>query len=272
MPTVKVGDINMYYEIHGKGEPLVLIHGLGVDCNGWMLQTPTLSQKYRVVILDNRGVGRTDAPDSVYSIAMMADDTAALIDTLGIYKSHILGFSMGGYIAQELALKYPQRVESLILAATAAKESPKCRQIIYVWLRIVKEDVSLETRFRELFLWCFTDKFFENDEQVTALVNMCLSKRHQQPPRGFAGQVAACLEASTLNRIGQIAVPTLVLVGKEDLLSPVKLSEELSAGIPNAELTVLEAGGHGFCWEIPERFNQAVLDFLDKVGKGDKIK
>ena len=114
MPTVRVGDINMYYEIHGKGEPLLLIMGLGSDLTSWIFQIPEFSKKYRVIAFDNRGVGRSDAPDVPYSTAMMADDTTGLLDALGIERAHILGLSMGGFIAQELALKYPQRVKSLI--------------------------------------------------------------------------------------------------------------------------------------------------------------
>jgi pimeloyl-ACP methyl ester carboxylesterase len=99
MPTVKVGDINMYYEIHGQGEPLLLIMGLGSDLTGWMFQTPEFSKRYAVIAFDNRGVGRTDAPDMPYSVRMMADDAIGLMDVLGIDKAHILGLSMGGFIA-----------------------------------------------------------------------------------------------------------------------------------------------------------------------------
>ena len=120
MPQIKVGDINMYYEVHGEGIPLVLIHGLGADTNAWMFQMPELATKYKVVIFDNRGVGQTDTPDIPYSAQMMADDTADLMDALNIAEAHILGYSLGGFIAQELAIKYPQKVRSLILATSSA--------------------------------------------------------------------------------------------------------------------------------------------------------
>lgn len=99
MPKVNVGDINMYYEVHGEGEPLLLITGLGRDLTIWILQTREFSKKYQLMVFDNRGVGRTDAPDVPYSIEMMADDTAGLLDVLGIERAHILGLSMGGFIA-----------------------------------------------------------------------------------------------------------------------------------------------------------------------------
>jgi len=266
MPTVNL-DIDMYYEIHGEGEPLVLINGLGLDISSWMPQVPSLSQKFRVVLFDNRGVGRTDAPRPIYAISEMADDTEALLNALDIDKAHIMGLSMGGLIAQEFALKYPRRLKSLILATTAARLSPHAGQVIQLWQNMVQEDVKPETCLREMFLWVFTDKFFENDEQVKSFLNVFLNHPHPQPAHGFSGQAAACLKHDSLDRLGRITVPTLVIAGREDIFIPVKLSEELAAGIPNAELVVLEGGGHGFCTEIPEKFNRAVLDFLSRVEK-----
>lgn len=270
MPTVKVGEINMYYEVHGEGKPLVLIAGLGADVTAWMFQTPEFSQKYRVIVFDNRGVGRTDAPDTPYSIEMMADDTAGLLETLGIEKAHILGVSLGGFIAQELALKYPQRVKSLILATTCAYLPFFTRHIVDTWNRMRQEGVNLETIIRESLPWVFTDKFFENPEQVQMAIDVMLANPYPQPAYAYARQAGheRAAEFDTRNRLGQITAPTLVLVGKEDILCPVKLSEELAAGIPNAELVVLEGGGHLFLIEISDKFNQAVLDFLAKVEKG----
>lgn len=269
MPTVKVGDINMYYEVHGEGEPLLLIMGLGVDVTGWeFFQIPEFSKRYRVIAFDNRGVGRTDAPDAPYSIQMMADDTGRLLDALGVEKAHVLGLSMGGMIAQELALKYPQRVTSLILATTAARQSGLSAHICDTWRRMMEEGVSQETQLRNTLSWGFTDSFFENAEQVQVVIDTMLANPNPQPAYAFVRQVVACVEHDTRERIGQITAPTLVLVGKEDILLPVKLSEELAAGIPDAELVVLEGAGHGFPIEIADKFNQAVLEFLAKVEKG----
>ena len=265
MPTVKVNDINIYYEIHGEGEPLVLILGLSVDLTSWMLQTPEFSKKYRVIAFDNRGVGRTDAPDMPYSTKMMADDTAGLLDTLGIERAHVLGHSMGGFIAQELALTYPQRVKSLILASSGTRETSLGRNLIDTWVRMAQEGVSLETRLREQLLWVFTDASFENQDMVQMVITMMLANPYPQPAHGLARQTGADLEHDTGERIGKITAPTLVLVGKEDILTPVKMSEELAAGIPNAELVILEGGGHMSQSEVADKFNQAVLDFLEKL-------
>ncbi len=268
MPKVKVGDINIYYEVNGEGEPLLLIAALSSDVTSWRFQTPEFSKKYRVIVFDNRGVGRTDSPDTPYSIEMMADDAVGLLDALDIEKVNVLGISMGGFIAQELALKYPRRVKSLILATTAANAPFLAKHLWDTWVRLVQEGVSWEIAWRNVMPWVYTDKFFENPEQVQMVINRILTYPYQQPAHAFARQATACAEHDTRDRISQITAPTLVLVGREDIYLPVKLSEELAAGIPNAELVVLEGGGHGFSGEIPEKFNQAVLDFLAKVEKG----
>ena len=118
MPIVKVGDINMYYEVRGQGKPLVLIMGLGLSCASWYPVIPGLSQKYQVVIFDNRGAGKSDKPDIPYTMEMMTDDLAGLLNEIGISASHIFGVSMGGMVAQHFFLKYPKRVTGLILGCT----------------------------------------------------------------------------------------------------------------------------------------------------------
>lgn len=265
MPRTRIGNIEMYYEVHGSGEPLVLIHGLSMASDTWFNQVPILSQKYQVIVFDNRGVGQTDAPDEDYSTEMMADDIATLLQFLNVDNAHILGFSMGGMIAQVVALKYPELVKSLILNATAAQLPAKAKYIVQHWLRMLNENVSLETRVREGLLWVYTDNFFENDEAVTAAVDLAGNQPHPLSKHGFAGQVAALMKYDMRSQISQISAPTLVLVGGDEILIPLECSEELTDKIPKSELVVLERGGHN-CWmEFPELFNQAVMQFLDRV-------
>lgn len=264
MSTVRVGDIRIYYEIHGKGEPLFLIMGLGSDMAGWMFQIMDFSQKYKVIVFDNRGVGRTDAPDIPYSTKMMADDTIGLMDTLQIEEAHILGLSMGGFIAQEIAIKHPRRIKSLILATTGASLTSRAGHVLGTWTRMLEEGVGRETFTRESLSWLFTDKFFENSKMVDTVVRLRLSYPYPQPVHAYVHQAKACMEHDTRGRLGSILAPTLVLVGDGDILFPVKVSKELVDGIGNARLVVLEGGGHGFCTETPEKFNKAVMDFLEK--------
>lgn len=266
MPTIKVNDINMYYEVHGEGEPLVLIQGVGGDLVTWSyFQIPEFSKKYRVIAFDNRGVGRTDAPDSPYSIQMMVEDTAGLLNALGIEKAHMLGLSMGGRIAMEFALKYPQKTKSMILACTSAYSHPWTLQVLDMLVRMDREGTSPETRCRYQLLILFTLRFFENDKRVQKAINNVLTNPHPQPVYAYARQCAAIAEHDSRQSIGRISVPTLVLAGKEDILDPLPLSEELHAGIPGSELAILEGGGHALFQEIPDKFNQAVLEFLSRI-------
>jgi pimeloyl-ACP methyl ester carboxylesterase len=265
MPKTRIGDIDLYYEVHGTGEPLVLIHGLSLDSSVWVNQVSVFSQKYQVIILDNRGVGQADDPPGDYSVEMMAADTAGLLKFLNITEAHILGFSLGGMIAQTMALTYPGLVKSLLLAATAARLPARARHLMQVWLRMLAEKVPPDLWFQDIFPWVYTDEFFENDDNVQAMLNLALNHPYPQSAHGFAGQVAALTGHDTRAQIQQISVPTLVLVGRDDILSPVKYSEEIAAKIPRAQLTILEPGGHN-CWlEFSDLFNQAVLQFLETI-------
>lgn len=265
MPLVKIGSINMYYEVHGDGDPLVLIQGLALDSSAWTNQISAFSQKYRVIVFDNRGVGQSDSPNLPYSTEMMADDTAELLEFLNIKNAHILGFSMGGTIAQQIALKSPDLVKSLILVTTAAKFPARAKYLAKLWLKMLEEQVSTETRLQDICLWVFTDDFLADEARVTAAVNLGLNNPYPQPLHGFAGQVAALLQHDTRNKVNQISVPTLVLIGKDEIFIPLKFSEELAANISNAKLVVLERGSHNYWLEFPELFNQAVMQFLAKV-------
>ena len=178
-----------------------------------------------------------------------------------------MGLSLGGMIAQELALKYPQRVRSLILADTTARPYSLCNCVVNAWVGMRQEDVSPETIIRSELPWLFTDKFFEKPQQVQEAIDNLLANPYPQPAYAYARQATAAAGHDSQDRITQITAPTTVLVGKEEILLPVKLSEELAKGIPNAELVLIEGGGHVSCSEIPDKFNQAVLEFLAKVEK-----
>lgn len=267
MPRVKVRDINMYYEVHGPtdGEPLVLIAGMGSDLTSWAFQVHDFSKHYKTILFDNRGAGRTDAPDVPYSIRMMADDTAELLTALDIPTAHIVGVSMGGYISLELAINYPQKVKSLSLLTAAADQTPVGRYFTETRVKLAQEGANPETLAMYSLLWVYTDKFFEDPKRVQAAIHARLKSPFKQPLYALTRQVEACAQHRTKERLNLITAPTLVLVGKEDILLPVKVSQVIAEGIPNATLVILEGGGHGFCTEIPHKVNHAVLTFLTKV-------
>ncbi|WNZ27060.1 alpha/beta fold hydrolase [Leptolyngbya sp. NK1-12] len=265
MPTIKLRGIDLYYETHGAGQPLVLIQGLGLDSGAWSAQITSLSRRHRIICFDNRGIGRTVAPEQLHSTSEMADDLIALLDALQIQRADILGFSLGGCIAQSLALRYPDRVNRLILVSTAAKFPALTLQVIQTWSSMLQEvrdgRMNPKLYIKAQLPWIFTDTFFQDHQQIETLIGDALAYPYQPTVTGFANQVAACVAHDSLKQLHQIQTPTLILVGEADLLTPVALAQTLSAKLPNAELKVIAGAGHNFFWEVSAAFNQAVLDF-----------
>jgi 3-oxoadipate enol-lactonase len=262
MPKAKVKDINLYFEVHGSGYPLFLIRGLSSNADHWYCQVPVFSSHYSVVVFDNRGIARSDIPDLPFTISMMADDTVGLMDFLGIPRAHILGISMGGMIAQEIALKYPQRVNGLILACTNCGGD----HAVQLAPDIVK-DFS-EARFtgtqeaaRKALRCLFSDRTIQ---QAPGVVQRYEEVSKRFPPAGqvLIHQLKAIQGHDTWRELVRIQNPTLVLAGNEDVLVPPENSRILAERIPNARLQVIEGGGHQFLIEQPDAFNRAVLEFL----------
>jgi len=267
MPKATVGDLEIYYHIQGQGTPLVMLQGVTMDSSYWINQIPVFSEKYKLIVFDNRGVGLTDTSEPPYSTEQMADDLAGLLTALEIPNAHVLGFALGGCIAQHFALKYPVRVRSLILASTAACpaiEAPRAMYIGNRLQRLAELGVDAETRTSLMVPWVLTPKFFEDPLAAKMVVKLTQAVNRQQVLEGLAGQIDAGLSHDTRKLLGEIKAPTLVLVGQDDLILPRELSERLAAQIPDAELKVLPRGGHLAFYEEPELFNQAVMDFIDK--------
>ncbi|MCJ7509284.1 MAG: alpha/beta hydrolase [Dehalococcoidia bacterium] len=262
MPEVRVNDIQLYYEVHGQGEPLVLIMGLGTNAHGWDLQIPTFSREFRVVAFDNRGCGRSDKPASSYSIRMFADDTVGLMDALGIASAHVYGVSMGGMIAQELALSYPQRVWTLVLGATScggpqAIDGPPENLALMVSISRLGPEEAAEKTLPLLYSGEFID------QKRQKLIARALAQAElRSPPEAFARQLQAIMRHDAYDRLPQLRCPTLIILGSEDKIIPAENSSILAGRIPGAELVVLPKAGHGYVVERAEESNAIVLDFL----------
>jgi pimeloyl-ACP methyl ester carboxylesterase len=265
MPRVRVGDIEMHYVEAGAGEPLVLVMGFGGDHLAWGFQTPVFAARYRVIVFDNRGAGQTDAPDLPYTTRLMADDTAGLMDALGIERAHVLGFSMGGMIAQELTLNHPHRVRSLQLHATYARADGYLKALSTVW-RTVRTELDREASLRTMALWFFAQRTYtERPELVEMILQNSLANPHPQSLTGFLRQGEAVAAHDTLDRLGALRCPTLVSVGEEDILVSPHFARELAEHVPGATLRTIPAAGHVYIWERPDVFNAMCLEFLEKV-------
>lgn len=257
----------MHYEVAGEGDPLLLISGLSSAAAGWALQVRDLSQKFRVITFDNRGVGETDLPpDPVYPMAQMADDAAGVLRQLKIKRAHVLGASMGGTIAQELALRHPRLVRSLTLACTWGHADARFLHTIQSFMALGYR-VSAEERYRHLlYPWLFTPAFLAQSAGVEAALQRALAYPHQPKAEAIERQGRGILawNGTRVRRLAKIRVPTLILVGADDILTPPAFSRELAGLIHRARLKVLP-GGHGFFIERAQEFNRAVGSFLASV-------
>lgn len=244
MPTVHVNDIDMYYEVHGKGEPLVLIQGLGFEISS-MVEEPGKSRyidkftdKYRVIVFDYRGVGRTDKPDLPYSIDMLAHDTVGLMDALGIRKAYIMGTSMGSQIAQTIAAEYPERVKGLILVVgfTRALLLMRVIGVIATTIPGIKEKMTG---------WVYEQKY-------------------PPTPASFRRMADAANRCDTRELLGRITAPTLIVNGTKDRIVPMRITRELSEGISGARLVLVD-GDHLFAVKSPDLLITPARAFLEEV-------
>jgi 3-oxoadipate enol-lactonase len=263
MPTTEANGQTLYYEVHGEGEPLLLVMGLAADTMTWALQVPVFAAEYRTVVFDNRDVGRSSTAEARYEVTDMARDTLSLADALELDSFHLLGVSMGGAIAQEIALATPERTRTLTLAMSWPRGGAWAAKLSELWSARVR-NMSREQRVDELMLLTLSEAFYENAEAVAWLRDLMLQNPHPQSADAFARQLDASSRHDTSDRLGSLSVPTHVLGAEHDILIPVWKSRELSELIPDAKLTVIEACPHGANIERAEEFNRAVLGFLDQ--------
>jgi len=265
MPIAKVGDINLYYEVHGKGEPLVLIMGYTLRGGCGSELRDRLAGEYRVIVPDNRGTGRSDKPEIPYTTKMMAGDVAGLLDVLGIGVANVIGYSMGGQIAQEFALNYPDRLNSLILAATscggreAVHPVPEDMAVIFN-PELLNMSVEEATHATLPLTW---DKEFV--EQNPTVIDRYIATRceYPTPPQAIKSQQNSLMTFSSYDRLPDIKVPTLVIVGTKDRLMRCENSKLLASRIPGAELVMIDNAAHGvFISDPTEKVSKTILDFL----------
>ena len=265
MPRIKVGDIHLYCEIHGEGETLVLIPGFRAGLWMWFEQVEAFARRFRTIVFDPRGVGRSDKPDAPLTIKTMADDLAGLLSALDIERAHILGASFGGFVAQEFAIGHPQLTRGLILCCTSFG-GPRHLHPSADILRAMTatEGLNAEERTRRNFLMAFSRKFMrERPDEMERVIDLRLrnpvtDQVHFAQLRDFATFDAAA-------RVSQIKAPTLVMTGAADIIVPPGNSQNLAALIPGARLIRIEDGSHMFFIEQPAIFNRAVIEFLEEA-------
>ena len=261
MPFADANGMRLYYEEQGTGEPLLLVMGLATDHLGWVLNTHAFAERFRTIVFDNRDVGQSSQADGPYDIADLAADTLALADHLGLDDFHLLGVSMGGAIAQELALRAPERVRTLQLAVTWAGSGRYGRERARLWAGEVRARPR-EEFLDSLLLLNLSEQFYENADAVAYARRLMLDNPHPQDPEAFVRQSDACGRHETRDRLGRLAMPTHIISGEHDILLPLWKQRELAELIPGAEHTVIPRAPHGANMERAQEFNAAVLGFL----------
>lgn len=271
MADVLINGIRLYYEVHGDGTPLVLAHGFGANLGMWAEQIEPLSQKYRLVVYDMRGHGRTEAPPDwrSYSLDDYVEDQRRLMDHLGIDEAYVGGLSMGGGIALRFALTYPHRVKALLLCDTSARnyalQGDRPAGAPVPWLRrfLLRNVAPTVFAFGRHLP-------FERLPRTHPVVKSYLQAVRQQTPHGLRGGWHALMGQEDLEgRLSEIRVPTLIIVGDRDpLLSPSRAMQRLIAG---CRFVLIRGSGHGTCGYRPDAFNKAVLEFLADVEAGRPV-
>lgn len=260
MPAVSIGDADIYYEEKGQGPPLMLVPGLAGQGSFWISQVPDFSRDFRTIVHDHRGAGRSTHSPIRYSVEQMADDTLRLMDALEIDAAHLVGHSTGGAIGQVIAIEHPERLQSLVLSATWAGPDPFFRRL-FESRRQTLLDSGIEAYLRASVLFQATPRWVsENDEFLTEL-HAAMAAAYP-PVEIVASRIDAIMRHDRRRGLLQIRVPTLVIVARDDMITPPFYSEELAATIPGAKLIVLEGGGHFSPAIQSEPYNRAVGAFL----------
>jgi 3-oxoadipate enol-lactonase len=259
MPHAKIGECEIHYENHGQGEPLVMITGLGGDLRSWKSMVPALSKHHHLIVLDNRGSGRSTVPKRSFIVADMADDVAGLLDHLGICRSHVLGASMGGNVAQEFAMRYPERVGGLVLLATYARRPDRSSVAIDVMVRMVREGASIELLDTMMQCWCLPDPMFRSKHLEKMPTRRDLDQEERDFINGFALQKEALDAFDNRNELGRIKAPTLIMHGNADIMVDPRHALELGSGIKGARTVLVDGVGHIF---PPGKCVDEIISFL----------
>jgi len=262
MPSARVNDVDLYYESHGQGEPLLFIPGLGGHLGEIPYLIESYSRHFRFMAYDNRGCGRSEKPAGDFSIAGFADDAAALLDAIGIESSFVYGSSMGGMVAQELALRHPGRVRALILGCTTpgavrgVQPSPETIQKM-VHNQTLSGDEGIVAGWTLGYSQRYIDAHY--DEMIA---RSRTSSMYSAPADSYLRQIMAAANHDTFDRLQEITCPVMIIHGTDDVMIPAGNAELLRQLMPHAELHLLEGMGHGYNLEAQETADALVIDFL----------
>ena len=266
MPQANVNGVRLYYKAQGQGEALVMIPGMGAGHTSWFRQLPAFKKHFKVVTFDPRSIGRSERPEQPYGFKALADDVVGLMDHLGIRRAHVFGQSLGGVVAQEVAMDYPDRVLKLIVVSSifasgdASLANPTLIEQLGVKGATAEDDFSKVNARKTMSV--LIGLSFDKWAYRTAM--QFLSRFFVKPEMfdGLSDQLRAIAGHSNVDRLHLIKAQTLVITGAEDRIVSPRASDMLAGKIPNAKLVTVKGGSHGFNVEMTARFNREVLEFL----------
>jgi 3-oxoadipate enol-lactonase len=259
MPFAVNNGVRIYWEETGSGPPLLLIMGLGYAHQMWHRTTPIVSKHFRTVLLDNRGVGKSDVPQGPYPIATMAADAAAVLDAAGVESADVYGVSMGGMIAQEFAIQYPQRVRKLILGCTACggpkvvRSEPEVTQVL-----MMRGNMTMEEGTEAAVPYIYD----ADTPRPRIEEDLVIRRATYPPPEAYANQLQGILAWESYSRLGQIKSPTLVIHGETDRLVPPGNGKVIAETISGSRLVMIPHASHIYTTDQPDASHKAVMDFL----------
>lgn len=265
MSIVSANGVDLWVEQEGEGDDVVFISGLADEGACWVDQVAGLKDRYRVTTFDNRGVGRSAVPPGEYRIADFAADTAALLDELGLGRPHVVGSSMGGAIAQELALSHPERVRSLVLNGTWCRGDRFLHEVFRNWIWAAQKADGIRDFLVAVNLWCFAPRIW-NDGTMDGWLDAAEASPYAQSVDAFCRSADALIRHESADRLGAVTAPTLVTVGELDLVLPERFSREIAERIAGARVVVVPGAGHQPFQEQPDEYNRLLTEFWQAVG------
>ncbi|MFH0521340.1 alpha/beta fold hydrolase [Streptomyces sp. M41] len=261
---VEAGGTTIWTERRGQGPDVVLIAGLSDPVEAWQAQLDGLSDRYRITAFDNRGSGRTRLPDDPLTVPMMAEDVADLLRALDIGRAHVAGFSGGSAIAQELALRHPDVLRSLVLVSTWARPDAYFTTMARAWNWMATRAPDERAMLEAFFLWIYTPRA-HNEGTVQRIIDETLAFPHPQSVEAFQRQLEAFMGHDTLDRLHTITAPTLVLAGERDITTPPRFGQEVADAVPGARFEVMAGEAHQPFQESPDTFNSRVDAFWREI-------
>jgi len=254
---------HIYYKIIGNGDPLVMIAGLAADHSTWTPLVNHLANRYKIILFDNRGIGRSSIPDDGdCTIEKMSEDVLMLLNVLDIEKSNIVGHSLGGYVAQEFSSKYPEKVGKLVLLSSKTRTQAVQNLYIETALSMMKRDIPRELIIKNSLCWLCSDAYLRNPQNIINSITIGMQKPLEESRRSYFYQVNAALNFDTTHSANKIALPTLIIAGEKDILVTMHDAKHLNETIKNSQLKIIKNMAHLSHIEVPEKVAQILQNFL----------